>query len=66
MLGEGTIGGGCRMEVVAMAVAIEEGTCKRVRQVKTAVGEDAGGWGMQGGEGAVIQDWRGKVLGHKR
>ena len=29
------------MEVVAMAVAIEEGTCKRVRQVKTAIGE----WG---------------------
>ena len=26
-------------EVVAMAVAIEEGTCKRVRQVKTAIGE---------------------------
>ena len=25
MLGEGTIGGGWRMEVVAMAVAIEEG-----------------------------------------
>ena len=41
MLGEGTIGGGCRMEVVAMAVAIEEGTGKRVRQVKTAIGE----WG---------------------
>ena len=28
-------------------MAIEEGTCKRVRQVKTAIGEwggDAGGW----------------------
>jgi len=39
MLGEGTIGGGWCTEVVAMAVAIEEGTCKRVRLVKTAIGE---------------------------
>ena len=37
MLGEGTIGGGWCTKVVAMAVAIEEGTCKRVRLVKTAI-----------------------------
>ena len=39
MLGEGTIGGGWCTEVVAIVVAIEEGTCKRVRLAKTAIGE---------------------------